>query len=446
METEENKNLEKEKQELESRLKEIKEIQKKSKNKKTKIKGRLLHNKKEKTLIEEPTIIKKPTQENYIYENQPNLNQNSNDKKNNSINLGLLIILVIVVSLISGFIGATLVIQTRNTTTTNNGVTTSSIKLNETNSIASSVEKVYDTVVVVEGYKKKELASTGTGFVYKKENGKAYIMTNNHVVSDCDSVKVLFTNGDELDTKLVGTDTYSDIAVLSVKDSDKITSAIMGTSEKSKVGDTVFTIGSPEGSDYAGTVTKGVLSAKDRLVEVALSNSTTSDYYMNVLQTDAAINPGNSGGPLCNTNGEVIGITNMKLVDNSVEGMGFAIPIEDALEFATTLEKEGKISRPYIGIGMLDLDNSYYLWQSGITIPDNVKSGVAVYSVESNSPASKAGLKKGDIITKLGDKKTESLAEFRYELYKLSPNDKVKVTYIRDGKEQTTTITLGKSE
>ena len=95
---------------------------------------------------------------------------------------------------------------------------------------------------------------------------------------------------------------------------------------------------------------------------------------------------------------------------------------------------------------MLDLDNSYYLWQSGITIPDNVKSGVAVYSVESNSPASKAGLKKGDIITKLGDKKTESLAEFRYELYKLSPNDKVKVTYIRDGKEQTTTITLGKSE
>ena len=433
--------LEEERQQLEKRLKEIKEKQKKSKIKK--IKGKLIRN------------------NNNIYEKLESHNNESNNShqkqaatyqsnisknNNNNINIISLIIIILVVAIISGFLGALVVLKTRTSTTTSNGITTSSIKLNETNSISESVDKVYDAVVVVEGYSNKELISTGTGFVYKKENNKAYIMTNHHVVSECDYVKVLFTNGDEVDTKLVGSDTYSDIAVLSVKDNSNIKSAIMGSSDKSKVGDTIFTVGSPEGADYAGTVTKGILSGKDRLVAVALSNSNTSDYYMNVLQTDAAINPGNSGGPLCNINGEVIGITNMKLVDSSVEGMGFAIPIEEALNFANILEKDGKITRPYIGISMLDLNNSYYLWQAGINLPENITSGVAIYTVEENSPASKAGLKKGDIITKLGDKETKNLAEFRYELYKLSPNDKVKVTYIRDNKEQTTTITLGKSE
>lgn len=432
-------NLEEEKKKLEKRLKEIEEEQKKSTPKK--IKSRLLHSSRnlefQKETKEEP-----PKNESI----PPKTTTKETTPQNNTIKLSIVIFIIIIVAIASGLIGATIVLKSSTITTTTNGITTSSIKLDETNSIAESVDKVYDSVVVVEGYSKNELSSTGTGFVYKKDSGKAYIMTNHHVVSNCDSVKVLFTNGDELETKLVGSDTYSDIAVLSVKDSDKIKAAIMGESKKSKVGDTLFTVGSPEGADYAGTVTKGILSGKDRLVAVALTNSTTSDYYMNVLQTDAAINPGNSGGPICNINGEVIGITNMKLVDDSVEGMGFAIPIEDALEFATILEKDGKISRPYIGISMLDLSNSYYLWQAGITLPDNVKSGVAVYTVESNSPAEKAGLKKGDIITKIGDNKTENLAEFRYELYKLSPNDKVKITYIRDGKEQTTNITLGKNK
>lgn len=385
--------------------------------------------------------VRENTYSSYSSSNQQNI------KNNNQISIPVVIILCIILSLISGGLGAYLMIGTRqNTTTTTNGVTTSTAKLTETNSISDAVSKVYDAVVVVEVYSNNQLASTGTGFVYKKANGKAYLMTNNHVISGGKTVKVLFQNGDELEATTVGSDTYSDIAILSVKDSDKIVAATTGASDKSKVGDTVFTVGSPEGSDYAGTVTKGILSAKDRLVEVALSNSQTSDYYMQVLQTDAAINPGNSGGPLCNTNGEVIGITNMKLVDDTVEGMGFAIPIEDALKVAEVLEKDGKVSRPYIGISMLDLSNSYYLWQSGIMVPENVDNGVAVVKVESNSPADKAGLKKGDIITKLAGKETKSLAEFRYELYKHSPNDSVEVTYIRDGKEQKTKLTLGKSE
>ena len=384
---------------------------------------------------------------NIIVDEQLTQNTTNNTQyKGSGTNIVLVIIILLLVALVAALAGALFILGTTKTTTTSNGITTSTVKLEETNSIADAVSKVYDAVVVVEGYSKKQLVSTGTGFVFKKSGGKAYIMTNHHVISSCDSVKVLFTSGDELDTSLVGSDTYSDIAVLSVKDSNKITAATMGSSLKSKVGDTLFTVGSPEGADYAGTVTKGILSGKDRLVAVALSNSETSDYYMNVLQTDAAINPGNSGGPICNTNGEVIGITNMKLVDDSVEGMGFAIPIEDALEYAAMLEKSGKIERPYIGISMLDLTNSFYLWQAGIVVPNNVTEGVAIYTVESNSPAANAGLQKGDIIIKLGDDKVKTLADFRYKLYKLSPNDKVKVTYIRNGKEQTTTVTLGKSQ
>lgn len=411
------------------------------------IKPRKLRNEKEIIIdvIPEETNKNDNVQEN-TYSSYSGVNH-QNIKNNNQVSIPVVVILCIVLSLISGGLGAYLMISTRqNTTTTTNGITTSTAKLTEINSISDAVSKVYDAVVVVEVYSNNQLASTGTGFVYKKANGKAYLMTNNHVISGGKTVKVLFQNGDELEATTVGSDTYSDIAVLSVKDSDKIVAATTGASDKSKVGDTVFTVGSPEGSDYAGTVTKGILSAKDRLVEVALSNSQTSDYYMQVLQTDAAINPGNSGGPLCNTNGEVIGITNMKLVDDTVEGMGFAIPIEDALKVAEVLEKDGKVSRPYIGISMLDLSNSYYLWQAGIMVPENINNGVAVVKVESGSPADKAGIKKGDIITKLAGKDTKSLAEFRYELYKHSPNDSVEVTYIRDGKEQKTKLTLGKSE
>ena len=364
-------------------------------------------------------------------------------KKTDNVNIGTIIIVIVLLSLVSGLLGATLVLKSIGEgATTNNGVTTSTLALNEPNSISTAVSKIYDAVVVVEAYQKEELASTGTGFVYKKNNGKAYIMTNNHVVANSDKVKVLFTSGEEVETTLVGTDVYSDIAVLTVKDTDKIVSSTLGNSSKSKVGDTVFTVGSPEGSDYAGTVTKGILSGKDRLVAVALSNTQTSDYYMNVLQTDAAINPGNSGGPICNINGEVIGITNMKLVDNSVEGMGFAIPIEDAIEYAKTIEETGKVARPYIGISMLDITNGYYLWQAGILLPDNVKEGVAVYKVEANSPASSAGLQKGDIITKIDNNKTSSIAKFRYELYKHKPNEEITITYIRNNKEEQVKVKL----
>lgn len=364
-------------------------------------------------------------------------------KKNN---IGVVLIVSVLVSFICGSLGAYIV--TANNNTVGNivaGNNNTSITLTESDSISKSVEKVYDAVVVVEGFNEGQMSSTGTGFIYKKDDKHAYIMTNHHVVNGCSEVKIILSDTTEIDAKVNGSEAYSDIGVLTV-DANKVPSiAPLGDSSKLKVGDTLFAVGSPEGADYAGTVTKGILSGKDRLVAVALTNTQTSDYYMKVLQTDAAINPGNSGGPICNINGEVIGITNMKLVSDSVEGMGFAIPIEDALYYAAILEKGEDVSRPYFGIGMLDITDSYYLWQNGITIPNNVNAGVVILEVAENSPAEEAGLKKGDVIISLGDAKISSLAEFRYELYKHEINEKVEVKYIRDGKEKTTEVTLSKN-
>lgn len=401
-----------------------------------KIKSRKLHNLKEVIDID---VIKTTSPKNTY----------TKSSKNNEINIPTLIILIIILSLISGSLGSYFMLIMNEDSTTTSGVPISTVDLKETNSISTAVEKVYDSVVVVEATgNESEGLSTGTGFVYKKDkkNNKIYLMTNNHVISGAKNIKVILTDKKELEAELVGSDVYSDIAVLSVKYDEKIKSAIMGASTKSKVGDTLFTVGSPEGSDYAGTVTKGILSAQERLVAVALSNNQTTDYYMKVLQTDAAINRGNSGGPICNTNGEVIGITNMKLVGDTIEGMGFAIPIEEALKVSSILEKEGKVTRPYIGISMLDLTESYYLWQAGIMVPENIEEGVVIYNIEKNSPAAQAKLEKGDIIIQLAETKIGSLADFRYELYKHSPNEEVKITYVREGKVKETKITLGKSE
>ncbi|MEE3342620.1 MAG: S1C family serine protease [Bacilli bacterium] len=357
--------------------------------------------------------------------------------------LSIVLIITILISFIFGSIFSYLILFKDNSNSNDSSVRTStSITLKEDMSIDKGIEKIYDAVVVIEGYSKKQKISTGTGFIYKKSDNNYFVMTNHHVVSECDDIKIILSDKTELDTTLMGSEAYSDIAVLKVK-SDKIKQvANIGKSDTLQVGDTLFAVGSPESVDYAGTVTKGVLSGKDRLVEVALTNNKSSDYFMKVLQTDAAINPGNSGGPLCNINGDVIGITNMKLVDSTVEGMGFAIPIEDALNYALVFEKGEKLKRPYVGISMVDINDGYFLWENNITIPTNVKSGVVVVEVGKDSPAGDAGLKKGDVIIQLGANKVSSVAEFRYELYKSKVGDKIKVKFIRDKKNKEVEIKL----
>ncbi len=311
--------------------------------------------------------------------------------------------------------------------------------------ISEAVNKIYDAVVVVRTYQKKELYATGTGFVYKTDGNTAYILTNNHVIERGDSVFVEMTNGNLVETKVAGKDTYSDIAVLSISKNEVDKVAEVGSSEDAKVGDTVFTVGAPLDADsYSGTVTRGIVSGKNRLVGVSLSNSSVSDMMMSVLQTDAAINSGNSGGPLVNSNGQVIGITSLKLASTGVEGMGFAIPIETAMNFASKLEKGESIQRPLLGISMRNLADAQYLYYPRLNDLD-ITNGVYVEDVNSNSPADKAGLKDGDIILEMDGKEVTSIAYLRYLLFNHTVGDTVKVKVLRGNNKIDLSIELTES-
>lgn len=359
---------------------------------------------------------------------------------NNNSNKGS-IILPVIISLFVGILGTTLVFLNFTTDGENSIIqNVSKVSITE-NSIADAVEKIYDAVVVIEAYKDGKQISTGTGFVYKTNDTIAYILTNNHVVDGSDDVQIIYSNNSTTKATIVGKETYSDIAVLSVPQSTILSVAELGNSEDLRIGDTLFTVGTPLGSKYQGTVTKGILSGKDRLVEVSLSGSVT-DYIMRVLQTDAAINPGNSGGPLVNINGEVIGVNSLKLVEDEIEGMGFAIPIEDALNYAEILEQGKEVERPFLGLEMLDLSNQNYLKYYNITLTSDVDAGIVITNVTDNSPAQKAELEKGDIITKINDKEVSNIAEFRYELFKYQPGETITIKYYRNNKAKEAKVTL----
>lgn len=298
--------------------------------------------------------------------------------------------------------------------------------------IADAVEKVYDSVVTIETYINNRAYASGTGFVFKTEGDKAYILTNSHVISNSNSVKVTFTNNKQVTADVVGSDDYSDIAVLSVNKDDILLIAETGSSEDMKVGDTTFAVGAPiDSSIYSWSVTRGILSGKDRLVEVTSSDN-KSTYVMEVLQTDTAINSGNSGGPLCNSNGQVIGITNMKLASSQIEGIGFAIPIEEALKYAESIISGKQISRPYLGITIYDATNYY-----------SNTSGIYIEYVEQNSAADKAGLQKGDKILEVNGKEVSNSSYFKHELYKYDVGEQITIKVERNGKEKEIKITLG---
>ena len=311
------------------------------------------------------------------------------------------------------------------------------------NGIADAVEKVMDGVVVVAVYKNEQYAGAGTGFVYQKSGNKYYILTNCHVVSGYNKVAVRFTDGSILETKVMGMDEYSDIAVLSVETNKDLKVVEIGSSEKARVGDTVFAVGAPIADAYSWSVTRGIVSGKDRLVEVNIGNSSTNKYIMKVLQTDTAINNGNSGGPLCNSNGEVIGITSLKLVSTGVESMSFALPIDDAIEKAKKLLNNEEIDYPYMGISMLDFSTAYYSIQYYDLIKNsNLTNGVIVQTVEKGSNAEKAGLKASDIITAIDGNSVKNTAYLRYYLFQHHIGDDMKVTVYRDGKSLDFTIKL----
>jgi serine protease Do len=322
---------------------------------------------------------------------------------------------------------------------------TVSVEFSETNSLNASINKIYDAVVVIETYKGLDVYSTGTGFVYKKDDKYGYIMTNQHVVEGGSKIEVTFADSRKVEGTVLGGDVFVDIAVVRVPASYVTLVATIGNSEEAKLGDTLFTIGTPVGVEYLGTVTKGILSGKDRLVTVDLSGSNSGDWVMKVIQTDASINPGNSGGPLVNINGEVIGVNSLKFVKEEVEGMGFAIPIEYAMKHIVKLEKGETIERPLLGVQMVDLNESYNIYRSGITLDESITEGVLVVDVLKDTPAAKAGLKKGDVIQKIDDEKLINKAYLRYILYKYNIGDTITITYVRDKDTKIVKIKLDKA-
>ena len=310
----------------------------------------------------------------------------------------------------------------------------------ENGSLAASVEKVYDSVVLIRNYKNDKLSGSGSGFIYKTDDKYAYIMTNHHVVSGGNKWSIVTTKDDEIYGNVLGSDEYLDLAVIKVDKKSYMNAVTMVPSDKKvSLGDTVFAIGSPVGYEYRNTVTNGIVSGVNRLVEVSVKSTgsslfggTTSDWVMEVIQTNAAVNPGNSGGPLFNTNGELVGVISMKLVENSIEGMGFAIPIDYVLSHISTLETGGKIERPVLGISMANVNETYTLYKNNITVPNDVTEGVAITYVYDNSGAQKAGLQKGDVITKINSATVKNAAYLKYLLFKYSPGDTVSVTYNRE--------------
>ena len=348
-------------------------------------------------------------------------------------------IVTIIVTLFVGIIGTIAVIKFLPGTKEVVNRTVKDVSITEKDSIKEAIAKIKDAVVVIESYKNGQKVSQGSGFVYKKEDKKGYVITNHHVISGADEIKVVNNNEQTVTAKLLGSDELSDLAVLSIDESAVMSVATLGSSAKTEVGDTVFTVGTPLGDEYKGTVTKGILSGKDRMVSVSTNSG---GFIMEVLQTDAAMNPGNSGGPLVNINGEVIGVNSLKLVEDEIEGMGFAIPIEMVQTELEYLETGKTITRPKLGIEFADITNSYLLYRNGIMLDKDIKDGIVVITVSSDSPASNSGFQKGDVITKMDNTDVKNTSHFRYLLYKHKVGDTVTIKYIRDGKEKEVKVSL----
>ena len=375
------------------------------------------------------------------------------------------LLLVILISFFSGVLGSftTLQLSQKQNTSPTNTTTVSKTAVKNENSTTQAVDKVKDAVVSVITYSAnsqnslfgsaetdtdtntEQVSSEGSGVIYKKEGNFAYLVTNTHVISGAKKVDIRLADGTKVPGEIVGSDTYSDIAVVKIA-ADKVTTvAEFGDSDQLTVGETAIAIGSPLGSEYANTVTQGIVSSLNR--NVSLKSEDGQAISTKAIQTDTAINPGNSGGPLINIQGQVIGITSSKIATNggtSVEGLGFAIPSNDAINIINQLEKNGKVIRPALGIQMVNLSNLSSTDLQRLNVPSSITAGVVVRSVQTSMPAN-GHLQQYDVITKVDDKAISSATELQSALYSHSIGDSMTITYYRNGKEETTTIKLDKS-
>ena len=311
-----------------------------------------------------------------------------------------------------------------------------------TTNVTKVVETSLGKVVGVSALYNGKVVSTGSGAIYDVEGNKVYIITNNHVIQDATSLTVKFANGKQVDAKPLGSDLYTDLALLETTVDFTVTPFSLGDSSLVKVGENVLAIGSPLGFEFQGSVTMGIISGTDRVVPVDLNGDGIDDWDSIVLQTDAAINPGNSGGPLINMAGELIGITSMKIMDQSVEGMGFAIPINEIIPIIEQLRTNGKVIRPVLGISAVGIDEMSNAQKSFYSIQLDLKAGLYITSVTANSPAAKAGIKVGDIVTSFDGTQITTFKQFRKLLYGKKVGDRVAIKYTRDTKETEVTVTL----
>lgn len=329
-----------------------------------------------------------------------------------------------------------------------------SVRVDVSTQITDIVEEVSPAVVGVtnlqmrsdfwqQGAETSE-AGTGSGVIYKKDDQYAYIVTNQHVVTQADAVEIVLSDETNLEAEILGTDLFTDLAVLRVA-ADKVGDPIeLGSSETLKVGEPVIAIGNPLGHMFAGSVTQGIISGKQRTIPLDFNNDGRPDWQAEVIQTDAAINPGNSGGALINIEGKLIGINSMKINQQLAQGIGFAIPIDTAKPIIEQLETTGQVTRPFMGVEIYSLEEVPKAeWKRTLKLPDSVDGGVYIWSVEPLSPAEEGGLKRLDVITEFDGREISNILELRKILYEEKEvGDDVDVVYYRNGKRHETTLTL----
>lgn len=287
-------------------------------------------------------------------------------------------------------------------------------------------------------------AGTGSGVIYKKAGNKAYVVTNHHVVEGASKLEVSLSDGTKIPATLLGSDIWTDLAVLEI-DASKIKKVVeFGNSDALKMGEPVIAIGNPLGPTFSGSVTQGIISGLNRAIPTDINQDGIVDWQSEVLQTDAAINPGNSGGALINMAGQVVGINSMKIAQNAVEGIGLSIPINSAKPVISDLEKFGSVKRPYMGIDLKSVEEIPAYYQSeALKLPRDVTHGVAIRQVVPGSPAALAGLKELDVIVELDGKKINDVIDLRKHLYQEKKiGEQMTIKYYRGGDLKETKLTL----
>jgi serine protease Do len=338
--------------------------------------------------------------------------------------------------------------QTESVTENNSNIVTTPTSTKSSGSIADIIETSSKSIVGITNIQSQSNpfsqsqgnveSGSGSGVIFKKEGQYAFIVTNNHVIEGASKVEVSLYNGEKVDAEVVGADALTDLAVVKI-DAAKAADVIeFGDSSVLRAGDQVLAIGNPLGLDLSRTVTQGIVSAVDRSISVPTSEG---EWEMNVIQTDAAINPGNSGGALINTDGKVIGINSLKISQNGVEGLGFAIPSNEAMPIVNQLIEKGKVERPYLGVSLADLAQIPDMYLENL--PESVDSGTMVTYVDPNSAAAAAGLQEQDVIVGINDEKVGNASDLRRYMYtKLQTGDNVELKIYRDGKQQSLQVAL----